>query len=214
MIWDCVIVYFAITLALAGWNVGLVNSWRTPIAMVLSTVVARYVYINVSALLIDGTHLPAAAGVFIGYIMVWLVLEFAFAFVLQVFFPAPRCFRGGRLDRLGGAILGGCKAAAVLCFAMLASIAVMEFPAPPDYPLIALWISESGDESNAVRTLQQMACGLPPAVVKAVVSQRPPDVQVTYTDWSAMPTDPARARRFRDLFEAMKQLEREAGIGP
>jgi hypothetical protein len=37
MIWDIVLAYIGLTFAAEGWNAGLLNSWRSPIAVVLAT---------------------------------------------------------------------------------------------------------------------------------------------------------------------------------
>lgn len=209
MIWDFVVVYVLLTFAVAGWNIGLLNSWRAPVAMLAATFITQVCYLDFSAWLQGETHLPGDSAVFLGYVLLWLSFTIAGEGILFFLVPFDRFRTISKPDKWGGAILGLAKGGLLLCFATLASVCAVDFPNPPHYPEIARWVQETSGESNLLDHLRRVAIRLPDPVVASVVAVNGPSFRPVYNRVTVSAADIERTRKVKQLFNALRDLQRE-----
>jgi uncharacterized membrane protein required for colicin V production len=209
MIWDFVVGYVLLTFAVSGWNLGLINSWRTMAASLAATLAAPAIYPNASAWVQEQSGLTADATVFFGYAMVWMTLTLIFEFILFILVPMHRYRNIVKWDKVGGAVVSTAKGLALLSFAMLASICAVDFPDPPISPDVAVWVSQTAAQSRCVSELRRLALRLPEPVIASVISLRAPTYHPNFDKPTSSPVDDERTRRFRALFNALHELERE-----
>lgn len=210
MIWDLVACWFCLTMAVAGWNLGLFNCWPTPIAMVAATISTHSIYMNVSGWLMQSMGVPGAIAVFIGYFVTWVFAEVFFEAFLLVVIRVQRRRNPTKFERVGGAVVAVAKSATVILFASLASLCTQGLAAPSQSPQIAVWLSEGSAESRILNTTSGLACKLPSVLVNAIVSQELPAItdhsrKVIQTTGSADHGTGVRA-----LFQQLHQLQNES----
>lgn len=209
MVWDFAIVYLGISLAIAGWNLGLRNSWPAPIAMVLSTAITQLLYVNFSTWIVDQARLPTDLSFFIGYLSVWLVTEAALELGLVLLLPLRRQFLIGRANRIAGSLFGFAKAYTVVLFATAASVSAMWCPLPPDIPAAAVWLADSSRDSVLMHASRQTASKMPSAVAQRIISQDAPSYKITFETPDSVPIDEERAAKWRSMFRALQEIDKE-----
>jgi hypothetical protein len=175
MIWDFAILWLILSLAVAGWNLGVVNAWPMPVAMLLSTAITQMFYGNFSAWLLDQSHLPGALAFFLGYILLWLAIELTLEGCLVLLIPIRKRFTISRLNRSVGALAGFSKAAIVILFATAASVTAgrvsdLEAPGPP----LVTWLGDSRHESVLLHKSARLAAQMPAALANKVISHDTP----------------------------------------
>jgi hypothetical protein len=209
MIWDFGIVYLGVSLAIAGWHLGLMNSWPAPIAMILSTGITQLLYVNVGAFLLDGTRLPADVSFFIAYVILWIIMEAAFEYALLILIPVKKRFFMSKASRVVGACIGVTKAVIVLVFATAAGVSSTNMPAPPPGLEIVNWVVDTQRDSILLRGTTRVAAHMPMQLAQRVVSEQSPLFHPTFEDHPVVKVDKTRAQHWHQLFEGLRNLESE-----
>ena len=209
MIWDFVVLYVLLTFAVAGWNIGFLNSWRSPIAMYGATLITQTGYLNFSMWLEEQTRLAGDSAVFLGYVVLWLSVTMILEAMMLIVMPINAYTKLTRPDKIGGALLGCAKGMLLLCFATLASVCAVDFPNPPSYPGIAHWVRETSGESRLLDELRVLAIRLPEPVVASVVSVNGATFRPTFETQTASATELERTKHIHQLFDALHDLQRD-----
>jgi hypothetical protein len=209
MIWDFAIVYLGVSLAIAGWHLGIINSWPAPIAMILSTSVTQILYVHFGALILDGTRLPADVSFFLSYVILWIIIESIFEYAVLVLIPIKKRFVMNRPSRILGACVGVSKVALVLMFATAAGVSSTNMPAPPPAPEIVDWLAETQRSSIVLRGTTRVAARMPMSLAQRVVSEDSPIFTPTFENRTALKVDQSRAAKWRQLFDGLHTLEAE-----
>lgn len=208
MVFDVAIIYLGITLAVAGWNLGVINAWPAPIAMLVATAATQLVYVDLCTWLVDQTRLPGQLGFFVGYAVIWLLIEVACELGLILLIPIRKRFIIGKGNRVAGAGVGLAKAAVVVVFATAATVSSVWLPAPPP-DVLALYFNEASQESILMRQCKSIASKMPNDLADKVISSNRPGYRVTFQKYDPMPVDSKRKREWASLFQALRDLEYE-----
>jgi hypothetical protein len=80
-------------------------------------------------------------------------------------------------------------------------------PNAPDRPAIAGWVCESSYGSKLLRCSKTLASKMPMALAQRVVSEQAPMFKPTFQDQSVLTVDAYKARKWRELFEGLHDLE-------
>lgn len=134
MLWDVLIVFAALGLSIAGWNVGLINSWRGPFALILATVVTQMFYVDFATWIVQQLSVKPEYAVLFAYLMMWLVIEICTELAMNLFLSWNRKERPRALDRVGGVIFALVKCLCICLFPVVAFISPSKVPAPPAAP--------------------------------------------------------------------------------
>lgn len=209
MVWDFAIIYLAVSLAIAGWNSGLKNSWPTPIAMFLATIAVQSYYVDLCSWLLEETRLPAHLSFFVGYMVFWLVSEIGLEYALRVLLPINRQYTIGKISRAGAAVLGLAKAAVVVVFATAATVSGLSLPYPPEGAAIAGFLIDGSRDSYLLRVARVAASHLPDHVAQQVICWQGPSSTPTFEDRTSMNVNHANTEKYRALFNELRKLEDE-----
>lgn len=131
MLWDVLMVLAALGLGIAGWNVGLINSWRGPVAIILATVVTQMFYVDFATWMVQQLMIKPDYAVLFAYLMMWLVIEICTELMMSLFFSWNRKERPIAFDRVGGVLFALLKWACICMFPVVAFISPNKIPAPP-----------------------------------------------------------------------------------
>jgi hypothetical protein len=101
------------------------------------------------------------------------------------------------------------KAWLVLVFATTASVSAMNMPSPPQPPTIATWFTDTARESALLRGSRRVASHMPNALTQRIISEDSPAFAPTFEDQSVVKVDQRRAKKWRELFEGLKNLQDE-----
>ncbi len=208
MVWDIAIIYLGISLAVAGWNVGITKAWPTPFGVVLATAITQFLYVNFSAWILDQSRLPGELSFFIGYAVIWILLDALIEFCIASVFPLKRQVQIGKFNRMAGACLGAVKACILVLFAAAASISSIGAPVPSESPPIAQWLAECTGDSMIMKTGLNAASKLPSAVASRIVSDKAPSYEVKFEEPGIVKVNQERVDGYRGLFRTLKSLER------
>jgi uncharacterized membrane protein required for colicin V production len=202
MIWDGFILYFAIAFAIAGWNVGFKRSLPSLLPVLAATVITQALYVDFATWIVEQLRIPPDSAVFIAYLLLWLVLEFAGEATLGMLFYSPTPRNMLKINRFGGSLIGIFKCATVLVFASLTALLNESVPDPPKYDSKAFWIMDSANSSTLLQMCESLAAVTPPKVAAAVVSMQKP----TYTPEFHHSHDLHTSPRVREELVRLKQL--------
>lgn len=176
MIWDGFLSLVLISLCLAGWNVGLINSWRGPIAMLIATIATQQFYIDFGTWIAQQTLCQPQLAGFFGYTMMWLVIEIVTEIILGLVLTWNRKERPIVFDRIGGVILAGIRWAIICILPMMVmNQTPNRIPEPPkkEDGLInemKLGVSDSG----LLKFFAEVGDGLRPSIGSMVLSTKSP----------------------------------------
>lgn len=131
MLWDVLIGLSAIGLAMAGWNIGLINSWRGPVAMVVATIATQMFYIDFATWIIQQLQVKPAYAALFAYLMMWLLIEIMLEIAMNLFLTWNRKERPRIYDRFGGVLFALFKWACVCMFPLVAMQYPGKLPEPP-----------------------------------------------------------------------------------
>ncbi len=181
MLWDVLIALTAIGLALAGWNVGLINSWRGPIAMILATILSQMFYIDFSTWIVQQLMIKPTYATLFGYLMLWLLIEIISEIVMSLFLTWNRKERPRVYDRIGGAVFGLIKWFCIFLFPLIAMQSPNKIPEPPpttDNLVNPLKLQI--DDSAAIRFFAQLGQGGMSFLSPIVVNKNPPSFKPNF----------------------------------
>ena len=181
MVWDGLICLAIIVLAIAGWQVGIVNSWRGPFAIVMASVGVQHFYVDFATWIVQQMRIPAATAVVVGYILLWLAFEISSELLLSACIHwgtkhAPRMF-----ERLGGAMLGVLKVFVFVLLPLIVVQAKITVPEPPkEVCQVEIPMPSGLDESSVIAGLTPFAKSLVPTLGKFVVSTAGPSFEPVF----------------------------------
>ena len=181
MIYDGLIAIAFIALCLAGWNVGIVNSWRGPIAMVIATVVTQQFYIDFGTWICQQTLIKPNFCAFLSYLMMWLVVDIVTEIIMGLVLTFNRKERPVAFERIAAVGLAMVRWTIIVTFPLMAMIAPNKIPVPPKYDdgLINP-LSASFDESRIITAMAGVSKGMLPTFGPAVISNKPPSFKPNF----------------------------------
>ncbi len=204
MIFDGLTVFFVISLAVAGWNIGLAGCWTVPLSMVAATVATQAVYVDFSTWLVQQLKMEPGCAVFLGYLLVWLCIEAACELILAML---PRQSANRQLlvsEKCAGAAVGLIKGLTILVFASMASATVHEIPDPPGYEAGSAWIGENLKTSRLLHVSHRTAYKLKRSVGKYVVSGKGPSFQPDFDSSEKITVSAEQEKQVKKLIEALR----------
>lgn len=170
MLWDVLIVFAALGLGIAGWNVGLINSWRGPVALILATVVTQMFYVDFATWMVQQLSVKPDYAVLFAYLMMFLVIEICTELAMNLFFSWNRKERPGALDRVGGVIFALVKWVCICLFPVVAFVSPSKVPAPPTPPADTALINPiklGVEDSRLIKFFAETGSSIP--IVKSIV---------------------------------------------
>ncbi|MBY0357706.1 MAG: CvpA family protein [Candidatus Obscuribacterales bacterium] len=183
MLWDLIILATAIGLGVSGWNTGLINSWRGPLAIVLATIITQHLYVDAATWFVQQLLLSPQNAAFFGYLIVWIVSEICLELVLQLFLNWHRRARPNIIDRFGGFILGISKCAIIVVLPLIAMSAPAKIPAPPagsSEDSMSAPFKLAFEESSMIKMASTIGSNLKPTVESFVLSDKEPSFKPTF----------------------------------
>lgn len=187
MVWDGLIAMLFILLMVAGWNVGIINSWRGPIAVVIATVATQQFYVDFATWIVQQLRVSPSYGIVIGYVLMWGAIEIACELILGVILPFNKKTRPMIAGRAFGLLLGAIKGCLVVLLPAIALQGPIKVPQPPsDKSNFTNPIESGTDQSNALPVLDGLAKGLAPAWGGFVISQKDPSFKPDFTGTNAI----------------------------
>lgn len=139
MLWDGLILLAIVTLAIAGWNVGIINSWRGIFGIIIATVVTQQFYVDFATFIVQQLRMSPDYCIAIAYVLLWcgvdMLTETLMMVIIQVYKKNKPLF----FERVAGAGFGLVKGILIVllpAIALQAPITVPTAPAEHGEPLI------------------------------------------------------------------------------
>lgn len=173
-----------VSLCIAGWNVGIINSWRAPVAMIIATVATQQFYIDFATWIEQQTLIEPKWSTFAAYVMMWLVVEIVTEICMSLFLPWNRKDRPVAFDRVGGVALAFVRFVFICALPLMAMNAPNKLPDPPKkektgdefiYPF-----TNSFEQSHIFMGMNGFAKGLIPSLGAIVVSDKAPSFKPNF----------------------------------
>lgn len=183
MFWDVIIILVGAGLGFAGWNIGLINSWRGPLAIIIATIVTKMFYVDFATWIVQQVRLQPLAAVLLAYLMMWLVLEIMCEVILNVALQWNIKERPVLMDRIGGTLLWLFKGILIITFPIMASLVTINVPSPPpDKSGLELPYETRVDDSHILAFFREIARALKPALAPLVTSEAMPSFKPNFSD--------------------------------
>lgn len=187
MLWDGLMVALVLTLAVAGWNVGIVNSWRGPFAIVLATVVTQIFYVDFATWIVQQLRMPPDQAIATGYVLMWCGTEIVCELLLSVIVPFNKKTRPMLLERISGALLGAAKGLVIILLPFLALQAPIKVPHPPaDKSALVNPLDLGIEKSSLIPVFTGIAKNAMPAIGSFVVSTKEPSFKPSFSGTTAV----------------------------
>jgi hypothetical protein len=187
MLWDGLIVVLILTMMIAGWNVGIINSWRGPIAIVIATLLTQMFYVDFSTWIVQQLRVIPAQGIAIGYILLWCAIDIACEIIMGIVLPFGSKNRPVFFGRVGGAFFGLIRALIIIVLPMIAVQAPSKIPAPPPDKAPLINPMQSGiDKAGLVGFFNDFSKGLYPSLSGMVVSTKEPSFKPNFAGNTAV----------------------------
>jgi hypothetical protein len=187
MLWDGLIVALIITLAIAGWNVGIVNSWRGPIALLIATIATQMFYVDFCTWIVQQLRVPPAQAIGIGYLLLWGAIDITLELLMAMLLPFGSKNKPTFFFRAAGAGFGLFRAFVVILLPMIALQGPIKIPtAPPDKAALVNPMDSGIDKSGLIPVFTNIAKGLYPATKGLVVSEKEPSFKPNFAGTNAV----------------------------
>ncbi|MBX9689803.1 MAG: CvpA family protein [Candidatus Obscuribacterales bacterium] len=182
MVWDGLVFVAFLSLCLAGWNVGLVNSWRGPLAMIVATLVTQQFYIDFGTWIAQQTLMKPDWSAFLAYLMMWLVVEIVTEIAMGLVLTWNRKERPQIMDRIGGVVLAMLRWAIICIFPLMAMQAPNnKIPEPPAKEEGLINPIKLGFQDSAILSFfTNVGKGLMPSLGQVVVSEKAPSFKPNF----------------------------------
>lgn len=128
MLWDVLVVLSVLIWAVVGWNIGIINSWRGPLALVVATMGTQKLYIDAATSLVGHLRMDPPMAVAISYTVMWFLFYLFSEIILRVVLPFGSKSRPIIIGRVLGAMWGMVAAGALVLLPTMASIAPIAIP--------------------------------------------------------------------------------------
>jgi uncharacterized membrane protein required for colicin V production len=183
MFWDGLIVFVGICFVLLGWNKGIMREWTGFIALIITTLVTKLVYIDFSAWLVSRLWISPTAAVLIGYVVLWFFIDALVELLMALLIAGPKEHQPNLLDRLGGLGYGLIKTLIVVLLPIMAVNTPIKIPpAPPDRSGLALPnLTEDSSSSILLPKFTVLANNLSSKFGQYLISDQAPRFKVEFT---------------------------------
>lgn len=183
MFWDIFIIFISAGLGFAGWNIGLINSWRGPLAIVIATVVTKMFYVDFATWIVQQALLQPLTAIILAYLMLWLVVEIMSEVVLNVALQWNVKERPVLMDRIGGVLLWLFKGVLIITLPAMASQVTINVPSPPkDKSGLELPCEARMEDSHLVDFFKAIARSLKPTLAPLVTSEAMPSFKPNFDE--------------------------------
>jgi uncharacterized membrane protein required for colicin V production len=183
MVWDGVIILLILTLAVAGWNVGIVNSWRGPAALLIATIATQQFYVDFATWIVQQLRVSPDQAIGMGYVLLFGAIEIVCELLLNVILPFNRKTRPMFFERVAGAGFGVIKAIIVVLLPLIALAGPIKVPkAPPDKSALINPVESGIDKSALLAFGGNLAKRLAPGIGVIVISNKEPSFKPTFKD--------------------------------
>lgn len=181
MVWDGFIFLVLISLCIAGWNVGIINSWRAPIAMIIATIATQQFYVDFATWIVQQLMVKPEWGSFIAYLMMWLGIEITLEVMMNVMLPWGRKERPLAFDRAGGVALAIVRWTIICTLPLMVMQEPSKIPTPPpkDDGLINP-IKIGFNDSHLIQMFAGLGKTLRPAFGGIVISDKAPSFKPNF----------------------------------
>ena len=181
MIFDGLILMALGALCLAGWKVGLINSWRGPIAMVVATIVTQQFYIDFGTWIAQQTLFTPDICAFLAYGMMWVVADIVTELCMTLVLTWGSKNTPKVLDRFGGVFLAVLRWSIICTFPLMAMYSPSKIPQAPkhDDGLINPW-KDGFQQSPLVGALTGFSKSMLPGLGCIVVSNKEPSFKPNF----------------------------------
>lgn len=181
MLWDGLIIVVIVALAFAGWNVGIVNSWRGPFAVLIATLVTAQLYVDFATWIVQQLRVPPQQAVVIGYVLLWGGVEIVAELAMNLLLPFGKKGKPMFFERGAGALLGIAKALFVILLPLIALNGPIKVPKPPaDKDALINPMTSGIDKSALGAIFFSIAKGLTPSLGSIVVSNKEPSFKPNF----------------------------------
>jgi uncharacterized membrane protein required for colicin V production len=175
MLWDGLIVLIVFTLGIAGWTVGIINSWRGPFAMLVATLVTQHFYVDFGAFLLQQLRMSPQYSLVLSYILLWGAVEMGTEVLMMIVLQFNRKVKPMFFERLFGLVFGLLKGFVVVLLPAIALQAPVKLPsAPADKSALINPVDSGVDRSMLIPYLDGIGKGLYPTLGNLVASTKEP----------------------------------------
>lgn len=130
MTFDCLIVIVVIAFTVLDWCLGLVRDWSVPVSMVIATLIAQHVYVDLATIIAEALHLEATFSVFLAYLIIWFcIAQFCDNLLCHVFKSSDK--DPPFVMKILGSLLGFAKGSMGFVLAAMVAYAHSKVPEPP-----------------------------------------------------------------------------------
>lgn len=195
MLWDGLIILLVLALSTAGWNVGIINSWRGPVAIIIATIATQLLYVDFAQWIVQQLQLTPEQAVGLGYILLWCALEIIAELALSVAVPLGTKNKPQFFERAAGAVLGLAKAIIIVILPMIALQAPIKVEAAPASGSKLFNPMELGLENAVgVKFFAGVAKAMYPTVGPLVASTKAPSFKPSFREKEASDNDDKEAK--------------------
>jgi len=193
MVWDGLIILLFVTLAVAGWNIGIVNSWRGPFALLAATAVTKIFYIDFATWVVQQLRLPPLEAIAVAYVLLWGLIEILVEVLMSLILQFNRKVRPMLFERVAGALFGILKAFLVVLLPAMAMEVPNKVPeAPPEKAKLINLIQSGADKSSIIALMGGVAKGMLPSIGGFVVSTKAPSFKPDFRGTYAGDEQPSK----------------------
>jgi uncharacterized membrane protein required for colicin V production len=187
MLWDGLTIALIITLGVAGWNVGFINSWRGPVAILIATIATHQFYVDFCTWIVQQLRVQPIQAIGIGYLLLWLAIDIVLELLMSVFIPLGTKNRPVFFGRVAGAAFGVFRGLVIILLPMIALQGPVKIPAPPADKAPLINPMQTGiDKSGAIGMFNNIAKGLYPIAAPLVVSNKEPSFKPNFAGSTAV----------------------------
>jgi hypothetical protein len=181
MLYDFLIFAIVVVSAGAGWHIGIINSWRSPFAMVAATFGTQKLYIDAATHLVGHLKIQPAQGVTVVYLVMWPLFYVIAETILRVVLPFNSKERPLLFGRIFGACWGLVVGLMIVILPGFASDAPIAIPIPAaDTAHLEQPIDNGISASSLVPAIKRLSQGLYGDIGKYAVSTSGPSFKPDY----------------------------------
>ena len=184
MLWDGMIILLALTLAIAGWNVGIINSWRGPVAVIIATLVTQQFYVDFAAWIVQQLRVQPDMAVVMGYLLLWGGIEIIGEILLNIVLSFGTKQRPQLFERIAGSALGLAKTFIIVLLPIMClhASAQNKIPGPPEQTAKLKVLMVSGvEESSLISFFGSIAKAASPTLGMFVISKKEPSFKPNFS---------------------------------
>lgn len=187
MLWDGLIIVLIVGLAIAGWNVGIINSWRGPLALLIATIATQMFYVDFCTWIVQQLRVAPTQAVGIGYLLLWGGIDITLELLMAVLLPFGSKNKPTFFYRAAGAVFGVVRALVVILLPLIALQGPIKVPtAPPDKAALINPLESGIEKSGLLPVFTNIAKGLYPGTKGLVVSTKEPSFKPNFAGTNAI----------------------------